>query len=98
MISRYQVGEIVFSTKGRDFGKYYMIVDIKDEKYVRLSDGAKRPLKKPKLKNIKHLQSTGEVIKELSIWLSSKKRVRDEDIKKAIKDYENNKEAINFNG
>ncbi|MFP4661210.1 MAG: RNA-binding protein [Halanaerobiales bacterium] len=86
---QYSLGEIVESRTGRDKGKYYIIVDIEeDNNYVYLSDGELRRIKHPKRKNIKHLRFTGEVIEELAIWLKSKRRIRDEDLKKFIKDYQ----------
>jgi len=89
MESLYQLGEIVVSTAGRDRGKLYLVVNIIDDNYIEVADGDKKRMERPKLKNIKHLRSTGYIDEELSIWLSSGKRVRNEDLKKRLKDYEN---------
>lgn len=93
MDSQFRLAEVVVSTAGRDRGKYYLVVDIEDSQYVKVADGDKKKLKRPKRKNIKHLRATGYVIEEFAIWLSEGKRVRNEDIKKAIKEYEKNEEA-----
>lgn len=92
MYSHFRLGELVISTAGRDTGKYYLVVEIIDDKYVKISDGDKKKLEYPKRKNIKHLKSAGYVAEEISIWLSSGRRVRNEDIKKTIKKYEKNEE------
>lgn len=93
MSSRYRLAEIVVSTAGRDRGKKYLVIGRSNENHIKLADGDKKRLEHPKVKNIKHLRSTGTVLEEISIWLSEGKRVRNEDVKKAIKDYEKNEEA-----
>ncbi|HLV09943.1 MAG TPA: hypothetical protein VKY40_07035 [Halanaerobiales bacterium] len=92
MKPRFRLGELVESTAGRDSGKHYLVVGIIDEKHVELADGDKKKINKAKKKNMKHIRSTGFIDKELSIWLLNGKRVRNEDLKKCLKDYEN-KEA-----
>lgn len=88
MVSRYQLGEVVFSKAGRDFDNAYLVVDIENKDYIKVADGDKKKIERPKRKNKKHLRKTGDVFGELSIWLSEGKRVRNEDIKKFLKDYQ----------
>lgn len=85
----FQLAELVVSTTGRDRGNYYFVVKILNERYVKLADGDKKSLENPKSKNIKHIKSTGVISSEISIRLAKGMRVRNEDLKKAIKDYEN---------
>ncbi|AZO96524.1 KOW domain-containing RNA-binding protein [Halocella sp. SP3-1] len=93
MSSRFELGDLVISTAGRDEGKYYLVVKIVDEDYIQVSDGDKKRIENPKRKNIKHVRPAGYHFEEISIWLLEGKRVRNEDIKKAIKDYQKNEEA-----
>ncbi|MFW5972058.1 MAG: RNA-binding protein [Bacillota bacterium] len=93
MKPRYSLGEIVISKSGRDCGNYYIIVDQEDSNYVKIADGEYKKIEYPKRKNAKHIQSTGDVIEELAIWLKAKKRIRNEDLKKFLKDYQKNEEA-----
>ena len=88
-----KLGEIVSSTAGRDAGRYFIVVDIIDDKYVWIADGDLHKVEDPKKKNIKHINKTEKVVEELTIWLRKNKRVRDEDLKRAVRDYEQNKEA-----
>lgn len=92
-MSSYKLGEIVISTAGRDQDKYYIVVDILDERYIELVDGDTRKLDNSKKKNIKHIDRTGYVAEELSHWLEDGKRIRNEDLKRVVRDYEQNKEA-----
>ncbi|WP_350343832.1 KOW domain-containing RNA-binding protein [Proteinivorax tanatarense] len=49
-----QTGQLVRSKKGRDLGNLYIVMAIEGDR-VLLVDGKKRPTKKPKAKNIKHI-------------------------------------------
>lgn len=47
-------GGIVQSKRGRDCGKYYVIVEVRGQ-YAYLADGKTRTQAQPKKKNLKHL-------------------------------------------
>ena len=89
----FEIGEIVKSNAGRDKDNYYLVTKIIDAKYIEVVDGNKRKINNPKRKNIKHLEKTGYIAEELKVWLENGKRVRNEDVKLVIKDFEDNKEA-----
>ena len=92
-MNRVEVGEFVISTAGRDEGNIYIVAKIVNNKYIEVFDGKSKKANNKKRKNIKHIEKTGVVAEELSRWLKEGKRVRNEDIKLAIKDYEDYKEA-----
>lgn len=54
-------GSIVRATAGRDFAKFFVIVDI-NGKFVKIADGKTRKLSNPKTKSLKHLQMTNTEI------------------------------------
>lgn len=56
-------GTIVISLKGRDSGRFLIVVEASDGK-VLVVDGKERPVDRPKLKNIKHIQLTSTVVSE----------------------------------
>ncbi|MEJ6949561.1 RNA-binding protein [Natronospora cellulosivora (SeqCode)] len=93
MVSRYHLGEIVISKAGRDINNAYIIVEKENDAYVKVADGINKRVEYPKRKNIKHLKLTGDIVEELSIWLDKGKRIRNEDIKLYLKDYQKNEEA-----
>ena len=86
----FEVGEIVKSNAGRDKDHYYLVTKVINNKYIEVVDGNKRKINNPKKKNIKHLDKTGFVAEELKLWLESGKRVRNEDVKLVIKEFEDN--------
>ncbi len=59
---RLKTGQVVKSLAGRDEGKIFTIVEIVDEKYVKIVDGKLRKLEKPKLKKAMHLKPYSAVI------------------------------------
>ncbi|UUZ82114.1 KOW domain-containing RNA-binding protein [Paenibacillus sp. P26] len=50
------IGQIVRVNKGRDSGKYAVIIGVVDQRYVWIADGDKRKFDQPKKKNIIHLE------------------------------------------
>ena len=87
MDTAFKVGEIVKSTAGRDKDTYYLVIDNKTNKKIKVVDGVKRKFNNPKYKNSRHLESTGKVAAEFLCWLKSKKRIRSEDVRSILKDY-----------
>ncbi len=49
-------GQLVRSLAGRDKNKHYLVLREFDRKHVLLVDGRRRPIARPKKKNIAHLQ------------------------------------------
>jgi ribosomal protein L14E/L6E/L27E len=49
-------GQLVRSRAGRDRGNHYLVIKVLGPREVLLSDGRRRPLGKPKKKNVTHLQ------------------------------------------
>lgn len=83
------VGKFATSKAGHDKAKLYVI--IKEENgYVYLCDGRLKTLAKPKKKLLKHIQIINRTVdKELLDRLEKKEKVFDEQIKYAIKHYNN---------
>lgn len=82
------VGNFAISLAGHDKNQIYIIVK-EDSGYVYLCDGKLKPFSEPKKKNKKHIQ----IIKrdanaELAKKLINGESVRDEEIKRTIKLYE----------
>lgn len=54
------VGQIVYSKRGRDKGKLFVVVDVCGE-YCFIADGDLRKLENPKKKKLKHIQLTNNI-------------------------------------
>lgn len=56
MLNPPHIGQIVWVNRGRDSGKYAVIIGVVDQRYVWIADGGKRKFDQPKKKNILHLE------------------------------------------
>ena len=81
------VGSVVFSKAGRDQGKFYVVMEIVDDNYVKIADGDLRRVDAPKLKKIKHLVNQGDVIEKLAEKFDESKKVFDAEVKSALRSY-----------
>ena len=51
-----ETGDVVFVRRGKNKGKFFVVVGIESETRVFIADGRTYSVKKPKKKNVKHLQ------------------------------------------
>ena len=51
-------GSVVIAKAGRDKGNPFLVTDVIDRRTVEIADGKRRPLERPKRKNVIHLQAT----------------------------------------
>lgn len=83
------IGTLVKSKAGHDKGTIYVVVK-EDEKNVYVSDGCLKSVDKPKKKNIRHIQPIKKGgSDELVNKLLQQMPVRNEEIKRTIKLYQN---------
>ena len=64
-VERVQIGQIVKVLRGRDAGKYAIVIRPIEDKFVWVADGEKRKFDQPKKKNILHLQVTNSFSREV---------------------------------
>lgn len=81
-------GMLARSKAGHDIGKLYVVMDV-DTEYVYLADGVSRTVDKTKKKKRKHIQIIYKIPALLQEVMSEGRKMQNEHIKKAIKDYEN---------
>lgn len=79
-------GTFAKSKSGHDAGQIYVIISC-DREYVYLADGKLKLLEKPKKKKIKHIQKINYMDPELGEKFKNSNLLKNEDIKKAIKNY-----------
>lgn len=53
-----ETGDVVFVRRGKNKGKFFVVVGIESETRVFIADGSSYFVEKPKKKNVKHLQRT----------------------------------------
>jgi len=68
-------GQFVQVLQGRDSGKYAVIVEVIDSKFVKIADGDKRKFDKAKKKNLLHLKLFADTSSEVADSLRETGRV-----------------------
>ncbi|MDF9407563.1 MAG: hypothetical protein A4E52_00679 [Pelotomaculum sp. PtaB.Bin013] len=92
-----QVGCLVSSTKGRDRGRFYLVIGCENlSSRVRLADGEGRKVENPKFKNIKHLNIYEVIAGEVSSKAENGKRITNADIRKELKSLVKNFDKCSF--
>lgn len=84
-------GMLAKSKAGHDTGKWYIIMDM-DGEYLYLSDGELRTMERMKKKKRIHVQICYKTPEWFRKCLESDQNIRDEDIKRAIKEFKNNQQ------
>ncbi|HBE14940.1 MAG TPA: hypothetical protein DCY72_01640 [Ruminococcaceae bacterium] len=51
-------GSVVIAKAGRDKGKAFAVIEALSDREVLIADGKRRPIERPKRKNVIHLQAT----------------------------------------
>ena len=71
-----EIGTVVKSLAGRDKGYLLTVVDV-TEKGLLVCDGKERPLERPKLKNPRHVEATGQSLSSMASNRSLRKALRE---------------------
>lgn len=87
------VGSVVLSIAGRDKGRYFTVIEVVSDSYVKIADGELRPQERAKLKKIKHLKANGDILSKIAEKITTQKQVFDAEIRSALRVYnDKNKE------
>lgn len=86
--SRVQRGQIVFVLRGRASGMPAIVIGLAGPGYVWIADGKYHKAKKPKKKNIKHVQPTNYVVREIVDALDKFGHVDDAKLRYALNQYQ----------
>ncbi|MCU6791750.1 MULTISPECIES: KOW domain-containing RNA-binding protein [Paenibacillus] len=74
-VNKPQLGQLVRIIRGNDSGKYAVIINVEDQRFVWIVDGDKRRFDQPKKKNILHLELLPTVSSEVVESMSDSGRV-----------------------
>lgn len=81
-----RVGQLVRSKAGRDAGRYFLVVGVKSPTFVAVSDGRFRPIARPKLKNVRHLEIYKATLREAPVRFEASRVVTDQFVIGAIRE------------
>lgn len=75
---------MVRSRAGRDAGRFFLVVGIRDQHTAVVADGNLRPVSRPKIKNVKHLDVFPIRMKEAAIHFAASSVVTNKIVARAI--------------
>ena len=80
--------KLALSLAGHDRGRYYVVLEEqREEGYVLLADGLRKPIKRPKRKNFRHIQVISRLPRETARFLEGEEVLTDLVIRRALKLY-----------
>ena len=82
------IGRVAKIEKGRDAGRYTVIVGQVDDSFCLVADGDKRKFQSPKKKNLNHLQLTSYVSPEVRNSILQTGIVTNGKLRHALKKYQ----------
>ncbi|MBO8129571.1 MAG: RNA-binding protein [Peptococcaceae bacterium] len=82
-----RVGQLVWSTKGRDSGRLYVIIGFLQDR-VLVADGKIRRVHRPKKKNARHLKVLPVVVENIRSKIEQGRKPSDADIQRALRSFE----------
>ncbi|TVY06636.1 KOW domain-containing RNA-binding protein [Paenibacillus cremeus] len=85
-----RLGQLVRVNRGRDSGKYAVVIGVVDQRYVWVADGSKRKFDQPKKKNIIHLELLPVISSEVADSLLETSRVTNAKLRFALNKYVDN--------
>lgn len=83
----FEVGQIVRSLRGRDAGRFAVVIRIEGDRFVWIADGDRRTFDRPKKKNRIHLEPFDYISPEVRRSLEETGRVTNGKLRHAIKTF-----------
>lgn len=81
-----EAGRVVKSIQGRDAGRYFVILEVLDDRYVLMADGQSRRLAHPKKKKIMHLRAK-PILVNIDAATLPNQHLQDSDLRKALAEH-----------
>ena len=81
-----EIADIVQSVAGRDRGKHFFVMELRDD-YALLADGKLRKIEKPKNKKLKHMCLSAKSDARVAEKIRGGGKVLNSEIRKALAEY-----------
>ncbi len=80
----FEPGRIVFSRKGRDKGRYFVVLYAVDDHHVMIADGCLRKVEHPKKKKVIHLEAKPQLLESVRQKLADGKTIFDSEVRNLL--------------
>lgn len=98
MIGELQLGQLVYSTAGRDKGRAFFVVALPKDTFVYVADGDLRKIERPKKKNIKHVRATKMIAPLVAKKLENGEKISNAELRSAIAEFVGEKDDTAVQG
>ncbi|MCR8660694.1 KOW domain-containing RNA-binding protein [Paenibacillus endoradicis] len=88
-----QIGQLIKVLRGKDEERYAIVIEVLDERFVKVADGRKRKFDQPKKKNVLHLELLPFISQEVAISLQESGKVTNAKLRYFIEKYAHGKES-----
>lgn len=88
-----QIGQLIKVLRGKDEERYAIVIEVLDERFVKIADGKKRKFDEPKKKNVLHLELLPVICQEVAISLQQSGKVTNAKLRYFIEKYAHGKES-----
>jgi len=88
-----QIGQLIKVLRGKDEERYAIVIEVLDERFVKIADGRKRKFDQPKKKNVQHLELLPVISQEVAISLQESGKVTNAKLRYFIEKYAHGKES-----
>jgi large subunit ribosomal protein L14e len=88
-----QIGQLIKVLRGKDEERYAIVIEVLDERFVKIADGNKRKFDQPKKKNVLHLELLPIICQEVAISLQESGNVTNAKLRYAVQKYGYGKES-----
>jgi len=88
-----EIGQLIKVLRGKDEERYAIVIEVLDERFVKIADGRKRKFDQPKKKNVLHLELLPFISQEVAISLQESGKVTNAKLRYFIEKYAHGKES-----
>ena len=88
-----EIGQLIKVLRGKDGERYAIVIEVLDERFVKIADGRKRKFDQPKKKNVLHLELLPFISQEVAISLQESGKVTNAKLRYFIEKYAHGKES-----
>lgn len=88
-----QIGQLIKVLRGKDEERFAIVIEVLDERFVKIADGRKRKFDQPKKKNVLHLELLPFISQEVAISLQESGKVTNAKLRYFIEKYAHGKES-----
>jgi len=86
-MNEFKVGQVVRSIAGRDKGQFMVVIEVVNDHFTTVSNGALRKVSNPKKKKVKHLAKTNHIATDIRDKILNGTMITNAELRKILESY-----------